>query len=246
MSIEADLAPYFEESRSWDADRAAQSRRSARVAWIVAGAGWLCAISATLAILGLTPLKRVEPFVIRVDNSTGIVDVVPVFAGKANFDESIADFFLRRYVLTCERYIFAIAELDYRECGAFQAPKLREAWAAAWDRNNPKSPLNVNRDGSTVRAQIISVSFFKRSDGTSDLAQVRYVRARRAGGTGAEQVSHWIATVQYTFVGPSDNPEIRSWNPFGFKVLEFKPEPEVVPDSSATSSDGSAQAGGRP
>ena len=29
----------------------------------------------------LMPLKRVEPFVVRVDNSTGVVDVVPVYAG---------------------------------------------------------------------------------------------------------------------------------------------------------------------
>ena len=31
----------------------------------------------------LMPLKRVDPFVVRVDNSTGIVDVVPVYAGHA-------------------------------------------------------------------------------------------------------------------------------------------------------------------
>ena len=29
------------------------------------------------------PLKRVEPFVVRVDNSTGVVDVVPVYDGRA-------------------------------------------------------------------------------------------------------------------------------------------------------------------
>jgi type IV secretion system protein VirB8 len=29
----------------------------------------------------MMPLKQVEPFVIRVDNSTGIVDVVPVYTG---------------------------------------------------------------------------------------------------------------------------------------------------------------------
>ncbi len=31
MSADAELAPYFTESRSWDADRAAQFRRSARL-----------------------------------------------------------------------------------------------------------------------------------------------------------------------------------------------------------------------
>ena len=36
---------YFREAESWDADRAAQYRRSARTAWWVAGAGWVCAVA---------------------------------------------------------------------------------------------------------------------------------------------------------------------------------------------------------
>src|SRR6202522_4847145 len=64
---------YFREAESWDADRAAQFRRSARTAWWVAGAGWSCAVASALALALLMPLKRVDPFVVRVDNSTGIV-----------------------------------------------------------------------------------------------------------------------------------------------------------------------------
>src|SRR5262249_42171056 len=152
-SAEADLAPYFAESRSWDADRAAQFRRSARIAWCVAGAGWLCAVVATLAILGLTPLKRVEPFVIRVDNSTGLIDIVPAFDGKAPLSESVTRYLLTHYVSVCERFNFSTAESDYEECGAFHTAQRNQAWSAAWNRANPASPLNVNKDGSTVRAQ---------------------------------------------------------------------------------------------
>ena len=47
-------------------------------------AGWSCAVASAIALLALMPLKRVEPFVIRVDNTTGIVDVVPVYTGGAD------------------------------------------------------------------------------------------------------------------------------------------------------------------
>ena len=66
---------YFREAETWDADRAMQFRRSARTAWWVAGAGWICAVTSASALCLLMPLKRVDPFVVRVDNSTGIVDV---------------------------------------------------------------------------------------------------------------------------------------------------------------------------
>lgn len=231
MSADAELAPYFAESASWDADRAAQSRRSARLAWTIAGAGWLCAVAACLAVLLLTPLKRVEPFVIRVDNSTGLVDVVPTYDGKSDIGETVTRYLLTHYVNVCERFNFSTAESDYEECGAFHTAQRNQAWYAAWNPNNPASPLNVNKDGSIVRSQVVSVSFFKRGNGVSDLAQVRYLKARRAAGGADEQVTHWIATIQYAYSDPPTDPKVRRWNPLGFKVVDFEPESEVVPDA---------------
>lgn len=245
MKADAELAPYFAEAASWDADRAAQSRRSARLAWCVAGAGWLAALLGSLAVLFLTPLKRVDPFVIRVDNTTGIVDVVPVYAGQAPLTETVARYLLSHYVTTCERFNFATAESDYEECGAFHTPQRNQAWYAAWNPTNPLSPLNVNKDGSTVRAQVVSVSFFKRANGVGDLAQVRYLRARRQAGAAEEQITHWIAAIQYAFVTPSSDPKIRRWNPLGFKVVDFKPEPEILPEAPPTSSSLAATSGGK-
>jgi type IV secretion system protein VirB8 len=88
------LQEYFREAASWDADRSLRDRRSAVVAWWVAGAGWVCAIAGAAAIVILMPLKQVEPFVVRVDNSTGIVDVVPVYRGGAALEESVTRYFL--------------------------------------------------------------------------------------------------------------------------------------------------------
>lgn len=167
------LDGYFREAASWDQDRVATVQRNARVAWRVAGAGWLCAMTAAVSLLLLMPLKRVEPFVVRVDNSTGVVDVVPVYAGSAVMEESVTRYFLTHYITICERFNVATAESDYEECGAFHGARRNQAWSALWIRSNPASPLNVHKDGSTVRVQVESVSFFRRASGVTDLAQVR-------------------------------------------------------------------------
>lgn len=245
MSTDVTLAPYFAESRSWDADRVARARRSARVAWWVASAACVSTLSTSLALLGLTPLKRVEPFVIRVDNSTGIVDVVPAYDGGAPLNESVTRYLLTHYVTVCERFNFATAESDYEECGAFHAAQRNQAWYAAWNRTNPDSPLNVNKDGTTIRAQVVSVSFFERNNGVGDLAQVRYLKARRVSGGADEKVSHWIATIQFAYGDPPTDPKVRRWNPLGFKIVEFKPEAEVLTETPRDESS-SARAGGRP
>ncbi len=224
---------YFREAESWDADRAAQSRRSARMAWWVAGAGWSCAVAAALALAMLMPLKRVDPFVVRVDNTTGIVDVVPVYAGRATPEEAVTRYFLTHYLSVCERFNFATAESDYEECGAFHSAQRNQAWYALWTATNPKSPLNVHKDGSTVRVQVSSVSFFTRASGLSDLAQVRYVKALRQGAGGAESFTHWVATIQYAYTEPAKDPKTRRWNPLGFKIVDFRSEPEVLAETPA-------------
>jgi len=227
MNTEAELADYFRDAQSWDADRAAQFRRSARLAWWIAAAGWVCAVASDAALVALMPLKRVEPYVVRVDDRSGIVDVVPIYAGNVAQPEAVTRYFLTHYLTVCERFAYATAESDYEECGAFNSASLNQAWFAKWTPTNPSSPLNLYKDGTTVRVEVQSVSFFTRASGLTDLAQVRYLKAMRPAAGAGETFSHWIATLQYAYASPPKDPKVRRWNPLGFRILEFKTEPEV-------------------
>ena len=246
MTNDPAIAAYLKEAASWDSDRSAQLRRQARLAIGVALFAWFCAMTSGGALLMLMPLKRVDPFVIRVDNTTGVVDVVPIYAGHAEPAEVVTRYLLTHYLTVCERFNFATAESDYQECGAFHGTKRNQIWYAQWNPANPNSPLNVYKDGTIVRVSVASVTFFKRGSGVTDLAQVRYRKATQNGGSGAERISHWVATIQYTYAVPSADAQTRTWNPLGFKVLEFRPEPEVVTEATERSIDASATLGARP
>jgi len=230
---ETEIQAYLDEARSWTADREQQMQRACRVAWRTAAAGWLCAVASAAAIALMMPLKSVEPFVIRVDNTTGIVDVVPMASDRLTPPESVIRYFVSHYLTVCERFNFSTAESDYEECAAFNGAARNQAWYALWTRSNPQSPLNIHKDGSTVRAQVVAVTFFKRGSGLGDLAQVRYIKSQRTG-LGADEIdTHWVATLRYAFVEPSQDPKLRRWNPLGFKVMEFQSEPEVRIESAA-------------
>jgi type IV secretion system protein VirB8 len=242
---EATIKGYLEEAASWDRDRIAQARRTTLLAVGVAATGWVAVIGLVFALALLMPLKQVEPFVVRVDNASGVVDVVPVYAGKDAMPESVTRYLLTHYITVCERFNFSTAESDYEECGAFHTAQRNQAWYTQWNPNNPASPLNTFKDGTSVRAQVTSVSFFKRASGLADLAQIRYVKAKRAAGSEAEDTTHWIATIQYAYAEPSKDPKVRRWNPLGFKVVDFRPEPEVLQESGATART-KGSAGGAP
>ena len=227
MNERALLASYLDDVSGWDRDRVREQQRSMRLLSWSAALGWATAIVGGVAVAALTPLKTVEPFVVRVDNTTGVVDVVPQYAGGFQVSEAVTRYLLSHYVQVCERFNFPTAESDYEECAALNGPQRNAAWAAAWSRSNPKSPLNVYRDGTTVRAQVKAVSFFERGNGITDLAQVRYLTAKRVAGGAEDQIEHWVATLQYAYVDPPSDPRVRRWNPLGFRIIDFRAEPEV-------------------
>jgi type IV secretion system protein VirB8 len=63
------------------------------------------------------------------------------------------------------------------------------------------------------------------------LAQVRYLKGRSLPGA-AEQLTHWIATIEYAWVAPSTDPKSRQWNPLGWRVTDFHTEPESLADTT--------------
>lgn len=227
MNATAELARYWEESASWEADRIQQWRDSARIWRWVAAAGWSCALGASVALTVLMPLKQVEPYVIRVDNSTGIVDVVPQYDGRAQPSQLVTRYLLSHYVGVCQRFNLAMAESDYTECGALHSAQRNQLWYAQWKRSNPESPLNLYKDGTTVQARVTSVTFLKDAERDPGLAQVRYIRRVQPAGDGAEQLSHWIASIRYDYVQPSRDARLRGLNPLGFRIVDFHAEQEA-------------------
>ena len=236
---------YFAAAASWELDRAAAEAAAARRAWMVAAVAASIALLATGAVALLTPLKTSEPFVIRVDSSTGIVDIVPRYAGTAELPEVVTRHLVTQYVTQRERYVSAIAESDYEQIGAFHSAAMNVAWAAAWSRTNPESPLNRYADGSRVLPQVQSVSFLKRAVGQPQLVQVRFIAAVQRSQGGAEELRHYLSTLQ-VMVGPaSTDVRLRALNPLGFKVIEYRREAEVV-DGSATATAAATSHGAAP
>ena len=228
MTTDRALEAYFAEAQSWDADRRALLDRSNRRAWRVATAACVLSALSIGAVAFLAPLKTALPYVIRVDQTTGVVDLLPPMSGSASPTETVTRYLLNHYVSARERYVGPLAEVAYEFVGAFQTPALNQAWFTSWDPKNPESPLNRYRDGTAVRVQIQSITFLRPESGESNVAQVRYLTGTKPGGTGIEQTHRWLATITYRYGTPPKDDKLRSLNPLGFRVTDFRREPEVV------------------
>ncbi|WP_267885704.1 VirB8/TrbF family protein, partial [Xylella fastidiosa] len=113
-----DFDNYLKEARTWETDKVHDLLKSRKTAWWVAGASAAIAFVAVLAVGALTPLKTTEPYVIRVDNNTGAVDVVKAMKeDKTNYDEAINKYFVQWYVRYRESYYKELADDYYSYVG---------------------------------------------------------------------------------------------------------------------------------
>jgi type IV secretion system protein VirB8 len=219
----SDLKAYFEEAKRWDEDRLASAQRSKRLAWSVAACAGVLALVAVGAVAALTPLKTVEPFVVRVDRSTGAVDVMTGLKGTDHltYDEAVSKYFLALYVRNREGWLPQAAEQNFRQVSILSTAAEQQRWADFFRPSNTQSPQVLWGDAAVSLIEVRAISFV-----SPQVADVRFHRLLRQAQQTTE--SDWIATVAFTYTKAPMNEADRMRNPLGFQVVSYRADPEVV------------------
>jgi len=217
-----DLKSYFAEAQSWDRDRFVAAARSRRIAWIVASVAIALAIVAVLAIMALTPLKTVVPYVVTVDRSTGATDVTQELRGdkSVTYDEAIRKYFLADYVRAREGWIPQAREEFVRKVLALSTREEQARWTAFYKKDNPDSPQNQFTANDAVFVAIRSVAFI-----SPNVAQVRFVKRLERDQQAIETPA--IATITFDVLSKPETEAGRYANPLGFQVKSYRADAEV-------------------
>jgi type IV secretion system protein VirB8 len=219
-----DFEAYAANARRWEQDHILAAARSRRLAWSVAAVSAALTFAAVGAVAALAPLKTVEPFVVRVDNTTGIVDVVSGLAnGREIYDEAVTKYFLAQYVRGREGYSAVEAPHLFRAVSLLSTPGEQQRFAHHYRGSNPDSPQVAYGRGTVAEVRVKAISLLG-----PNLASVRYLRDVRRGDE--LKTTHWIATLAFAYapaavISTGD----RLVNPLGFQVSEYRADPEVQP-----------------
>nr|WP_012274947.1 VirB8/TrbF family protein [Collimonas fungivorans]ABZ01498.1 VirB8 [Collimonas fungivorans Ter331] len=220
-----DEKPVFEQAINWESSRVLSVEKSERRAWRVAFASVGVAVLAIAAIAMMMPLKESVPYVIRVDNTTGVPDIVTAITDKAVTGDEVMDkYWLAQYVRARETYDWYTLQRDYNTVGLLSSANVGQGYAQLFEG---KDALDKTY-GKTVRAtvEILSVVPTGKNTGT-----VRFIkttkRVDQEGSPGT--VTKWVATVAYEYRSTALIKEsARLVNPFGFQVLTYRVDPEMV------------------
>jgi len=221
-----ELKEYFERSCRWEQDELRAAMRSKRLAWTIATIATVGMIVAVGAVGALAPLKSIEPFLVRVDNTNGIVDTIASLKdAPATLDEAMSRYFLAKYITARESYSPDTAKLNYDIVSNMSTAPVQETYAKWISGNNPNSPQRIYGTGTRVLVDIISVQLVR-----PGLASVRYRKTTQyEHNTQSSTVQQFIATVVYQILPEAQlTIQQRLINPVAFAVTEYRTDPEVI------------------
>ncbi len=219
--VETDgLSAYFKSARTYDQDRVLKAERSKRTAWIVAGASMTGLGLALLAVAGLTPLKTVEPYVIRVDSSTGIVEVMSGLTdSRESYNEAVTKSNAARYVIAREGFVVSEVRNNFQTVTLMSDAAEQGRFGAWYGAKNPESPQIVYGRSATARIEVKSISLISK-----EVVQVRYLKTVTRGDE--VKKTHWVSTMTFAYSNAQMSATDRLTNPLGFIVSVYRSDPE--------------------
>ncbi|MVW64472.1 virB8 family protein [Massilia sp. NEAU-DD11] len=219
-----DFEQYLREAQSWETNRIVHAEKSKKLAWVIAAVASGIALLSAIAIVGLTPLKRTELRIVRVNDTTGTVDILSEIPNaRTTYDEAINRYFAGQYIRFREGYSRKLADEYYSNVGILSAGAEQRRYGEWFSPKNPQSPLNLYGDNARVKVHIKGYSFLKK-----DVVLVRYWKEVERGASEKPVVTHWAATVVFKYSGAPMAEKDRELNPLGFQVTEYRNDPDTV------------------
>lgn len=199
--------------------------QSNKRAWLIAFVSVGVAILSIVAVLLLTPLKTVEPYVIRVDNTTGMVDILTILdEEQISSIEALDKHFVAQYIKAREGYYYDMLNQDYIFVQLLSTPEIAESYRQIYTGDNARDTRLGN--ATQVEVQIISIVLGESAGAKTATARINLKTTNK--NSKAENVATKVITLTYTYQTAQVNEENRLLNPLGFKVSNYRVDEEIT------------------
>jgi type IV secretory pathway component VirB8 len=233
----APAGDVYQAAVDWDASRIEQIEKSEQRAWNIAYGACGLVVFALLAIVLLMPLKDTVPYVVRVNDVTGAVDVMTVLEDqRITYEEAVDKYWLAQFVRARETYDYYTLQHDYDTTRMLSSPPVGKQYTDQFEGDNALD----KKLGKTMRITVDVISVSPDGNGA---AIVRFTKSTaRADSPDYKTVSHYVASIGYEYRNPSKlNADERLLNPLGFWVTSYRADQEfgtrTVPAAAKTASD---------
>lgn len=221
-AVEKVVNDFVEESKKFQRSKERWRAMAMKICFGVTAVCVVLSFVLGVAIAMLTPLKTVDTVIVKVNETSGVVQVEKPFDKPVvNQGEETDKFFISEYLRAREGYDWGLANRMYQTVKAYSEAKSSTFNEYDVFMKSPKSPLVLLGENSRVVVDILSITL----DQKTNSATARFTKTVM-GPDGKPSimipVTYWIATLRYEYPNPKMKPDERRLNPLGMKIPSYQ------------------------
>ena len=193
------------------------------------------AIVAVFGILRLAPLKSVEPYLLQIDEKTGITQKVePISREQYAANESIDRYFTSQYIRVRESYNPSIVYYNYNIVRLMSTRNIFESYRKQVDASTEGSIAKKLGTSGRRDIKILSVIYItnpvargKKAEASATKIMQARISTIDSTPNADDVVQNWLVTVTFEYANLNINEQEQLLNPLGYQVASYQIQREV-------------------
>lgn len=222
-------------SKHWYQDKYQHVLVQRNVLALIAVVSLITALFAVFAVMRLSPLKTVEPYLLQIDEKTGITQKVePISRNEYVAFAAVDRYFVSTYIRVRESYNFSVLRYNYNIVRVMSTPDVFYNFRRQVDPGNENSLAARLSNTGQRDIKIKSMSYIQNPPVANQqeevtpqkIMQVRLMTTDVMPNT-ADSVQHWVITITFEYAVINLTEEEQLLNPLGFTVVNYQIQREL-------------------
>lgn len=221
-------------SKSWYQDKYQHVLTQRNLLAMISLVALLSSVIAGFAVLRLAPLKTVEPYLVQVDEKTGVTQRVNALSRNEYIaSEAVDRYFTYQYLRMRESYNVTTLVYNDNVVRLMSSPPVFRGYRSMINPENDEGfAKRMGASGQRdVRVRSMAYIVTPGEGGKAVLAGTRNMQARITTTerlpNATEVVKNWVATVTFEYADLNLNTDEQYINPLGYNVIAYQIQPET-------------------
>ena len=222
-------------SQHWYQDKYQHVLVQRNILALVALGALLIGLICVIAVLRMAPLKSVEPYLLQIDDKTGMTQRVdPITRDQYAANEAVDRYFTSLYLRAREGYNFSILRYNYNLVRIMSTADVYRNFTKVVNTTNPNSLAATLGAQGQRDIRIRSMSYIQNPNVrgiTADKTPSKIIQARittmDSMPNAADVVQQWVVTITFEYATLNLNEEEQLLNPLGYTVTSYQIQREI-------------------
>jgi type IV secretion system protein VirB8 len=225
-------------SKHWYQDKYQHVLTQRNILALVALCANIAAIVAVFALMRLAPLKTVEPYLLQMDEKTGITQrVIPITRRDYTANEGVDRYFTAQYLRVRESYNVNILRYNYNIVRLMSTEPIFNVFRRFSNPDNEEGFVKrlgaLGQRDIRIRSMVYITNPVDAKGRTGTPPNTKIIQARvtalESMPNKAPEESMWIITITFEYADLDLNVDDQLLNPLGYTVTSYQIQPETTP-----------------